>query len=787
MGETNSKLKILKEFIFEFWPIFVIILLVMVFSFPYWAKGLIPFPSSYLVTFFPPWQYYYGMPVKNNAMPDVLTQMYPFKHLVIKSWKRGEVPLWNPYNFSGNPLLANYQSAPFHHANFLFFLLPQVHAWSIMIILQPIFGGLFTYLFCKQLKLSNWSALLSGISFMFCGFVTVWMAYGTMSWGLVWLPLILYAIEKNFQKVSSGSLILISISLAFSFFSGHFQISLYVLLTVGFYLFFKLLTTRKFRTFLTSTLFLILGVLIASPQVVPSLELHNLSVRKDAFVISEKIPWRYLPTLIAPDFYGNPVTRNDWFGHYAEWSGFTGVITLILALWILLGRKNSHAYFFSFLFLFSFFLAREGPLLDLLEKLKIPVFSTSAAARINSIFSFSVAILGGYGLEKLINELRSKNFKLPCKFLFLLVVLISSIWIWLLLIKPFPSEKIIIAKRNFILPTALSFSFLFLLIFFKLSSKFIKKNYLNNLVIFLILALTTFDLCRFANKWMPFDPPKYLYPSVPILEFLKKEVKPPARLFGFLGMEMQNYFELCGLEGYDPLYIQRYGELLTAASEGKIVRPSGRGVGLAKRGKYTIKILNLLGVKYILHAISDDRHVWAFNWWDYPEQFKEIYYEENKYQVFENLEAYPRAFLVYNYKVEKEPQKIIDLMWEEDLRKTVILEEDPSQKNFEIPKISPRVDIVNYLPNKIEIKVNTEKSGLLFLSDNYYPGWKAKIDGKTTKIYRANYTFRAIEVPAGSHNVDFIYRPKSFKIGATLSLISLLVCLFVALFGFKKI
>jgi len=775
-----------KELVIKFWPITVIFLLVAIFAFPYWAKGLIPFPSTYLVTFFPPWQYYYGMPVKNNAMPDVLSQMYPFKHLVIESWKRGEVPLWNPYNFSGNPLLANYQSAPFHPANFLFFLLPQAHAWSIMIILQPLFGGLFTYLFCKQLKLSNFSALLSGISFMFCGFITVWMAYGTMSWALVWLPLILYAVEKNFQKVSPGHLILISIALAFSFFSGHFQISLYVLLTTVFYLLFKFFTTRNFKTFLVSVLFLILGILIASPQIIPSLELHNLSVRKDAFVISEKIPWKYLPTLIAPDFYGNPVTRNDWFGHYAEWSGFTGVVTLILALWVLLGRKNNHTYFFSFLFLFSFFLAREGPLLDLLEKLKIPVFSTSAAARINSIFSFSVAILGGYGLEKLVNELKNKGFKLPWELLILLIFLISAVWVWLLLIKPFPPEKIIIAKRNFLLSTFLSFSFLGLLIFYQLFSRFIKKKFLNKLTIFLILALTAFDLLRFAIKWMPFDPQKYLYPSVPILEFLKREVKPPARLFGFFGMEMQNYFELCGLEGYDPLYIQRYGEFLTAASEGKIVRPSGRGVGLAKRGKYTLKVLNLLGVKYILHAISDDRYVWAFNWWDYPEQFKEIYYEENKYQVFENLEAYPRAFLVYNYKVEKEPQKIIDLMWGEDLRKTVILEEDPFQKSFEIPKVPPRVDIINYLPNKIEIKVNTEKAGLLFLSDNYYPGWKAKIDGKLTKIYRANYAFRTIEVPAGDHKVDFIYQPKSFKIGIALSLISLLVCPFIALFWLKK-
>jgi len=112
----------MKDCFLKSWPILAIFFLVFLFSFPYWGKGLIPFPSDHLVDAFPPWQYFYGMPVKNNAMPDVVTQMYPFKHLVIGFWRKGQIPLWNPFNFSGNPLLANYQSAVFHPANLLFFI-----------------------------------------------------------------------------------------------------------------------------------------------------------------------------------------------------------------------------------------------------------------------------------------------------------------------------------------------------------------------------------------------------------------------------------------------------------------------------------------------------------------------------------------------------------------------------------------------------------------------------------------------------------------------------------------
>jgi uncharacterized membrane protein YfhO len=66
---------------------------------------------------------------------------------------------------------------------------------------------------------------------------------------------------------------------------------------------------------------------------------------------------------------------------------------------------------------------------------------------------------------------------------------------------------------------------------------------------------------------------------------------------------------------------------------------------------------------------------------------------------------------------------------------------------------------------------------LLFLSDTYYPGWQALIDGKPTKIYRTDYTFRSILVPQGNHVVVFVYNPKSFSYGLKVSIISIAVLL----------
>ena len=65
----------------------------------------------------------------------------------------------------------------------------------------------------------------------------------------------------------------------------------------------------------------------------------------------------------------------------------------------------------------------------------------------------------------------------------------------------------------------------------------------------------------------------------------------------------------------------------------------------------------------------------------------------------------------------------------------------------------------------------------LVLSDTYFPGWKAYVDGKKAKIYRANYAFRAIPLTAGAHEVEFVYDPLSFKLGAAVTFLGIMGCI----------
>src|SRR3989344_3320506 len=263
----------MNKYLLKLWPIIFIFIVWFIFSHPYFLKNKVPFPSTYQVNNFAPWSAdgKFAGPVKNGAMPDIITQIYPWRYLAIEMWKSGQVPLWNPYSFSGTPLLANYQSAVLSPFNALFFILPFVDAWSILVLIQPLMAGNFMYLFVRSLERSKIGSLIASVSFMFCGFITVWMGYATLPFAFLFLPLALFCIEKYYQTSNPMFLLFLSISVPLSFFSGHFQISLYYLFFTITYILYKFLITKNILNTFYLILSTFLGLLISMPQLLPSI------------------------------------------------------------------------------------------------------------------------------------------------------------------------------------------------------------------------------------------------------------------------------------------------------------------------------------------------------------------------------------------------------------------------------------------------------------------------------------------------------------------------------------
>jgi hypothetical protein len=109
-----------------------------------------------------------------------------------------------------------------------------------------------------------------------------------------------------------------------------------------------------------------------------------------------------------------------------------------------------------------------------------------------------------------------------------------------------------------------------------------------------------------------------------------------------------------------------------------------------------------------------------------------------------------------------------------DYRNTMLLEEAPSAA-IGVPDPAATSSIVKYAENEIQASVKTASNGMLFFSEVYYPAWKAYVDDKPVKLYRAFTSLRAVEVPAGTHTVTLRYESDAFRTGSLITIVTLVI------------
>jgi len=716
------------------------------------------------------------MALKNNAMPDVINQIYPWKTLTIDTWKKGEIPLWNPFSFSGTVHAGNYQTAVFSPFNLLFFILPFIDAWSILILIQPLLAGIFMYFFLKEIHCLNVGSLIGSIGFMFCGFLVTWMSYGTLGFAILFLPIILWSITRYFRTKSFYAYSVGAFSLMCSFFSGHFQISVYVCIVSFFYVLFETIKSKKHKEGIMLLFMLGIGVLLSSPQLLLTYDAFRASVRSASIQIKEIIPWQYIVTFISPDFFGNPVTRNDWFGHYAEWGGYVGIIPLVLSLYGTFFSEKKDKIFFIGLGILSLLLAYLSPLSIALFELRIPVLSTSAASRIIVITSFSLCVLAAFGYEKLLDSWKKREIRKTILFFSCMAIIFASTWVFVLIIKPISSEYLLIARRNLILPSIFTIIGLFVI-----GIGFFKQKYWVIIASVSLVLLGCIDSYRFASKWMPFDPKEYVYPNTKIISEIKKVID-INRVYGNIGNEVGSYSQISLIEGYDAMYQARYGEFINALSNGIVYQPGPSVVQFDKAARYALPSFQLLGVKYVLHRLSDGNNVWVFPHWLYPDKFVSRYRDEH-YELFEYRDVYPKIFLASSYVIKTDKQEIINTLFQKDFdrRNTLVLERKP---NIEPVEGDGTIEKINQTPTRMSVKVINAVPKLLFRSETFDQGWNVMIDNKPSPLYRADYDFQAVLVPEGEHVITFYYWPESLTYACVAMLVGF--CMLAGVFIINK-
>lgn len=771
------------KFLQRYWPIIVFISIYLFIFRNVFFKKLVPFPGDLLASWFFPynsggWEgYSLWITHKEFILADVIRQIFPWRILSMDLLKQGIIPLWNVYAFSGNPLLANVQSAVFYPINVLFFIMNDRFAWIVYIMLQPILSTFFMYLFIRSLKLSKLAALISGIGFSFIGYIMVWFEMGNMGHAVLWLPFILWGLTKFMETKKTLFIVFSAFGIAFSILAGHSQTTAYVLIFALAYLLYVGWNKLNLKQLIVCLSILFLGITLAAIQIIPTLELMNNSAR-DAISSTRTFhkfitPPSHIAMLFAPDFFGNPATGNFWGKDYGEFMSYSGVIVLILALIGFYSHiKNKIIHLLLSISFISFLIAFVPQVAEFVFRSQIPILAVGLPSRTILLVGICLAIAAAYGVEA-IQKLRLRKIIPP-----VLLILAIYIALWIIVFKiNIDPTNLATAKRNLIMPTGIAFLISFMII----ARRFTKYFFILWIAIFISMA---FEYSYFMNKYLPLAPMQYMFPSHKFIDKLS-QIAGDNRVYGYetasFGTNLSVQFRLLSPEGYDPLYIRSYSELMHAGKTGKYEIDLPRSDALftpepAVKDPYTKQVLlNLMGVRYVV-----DKDDTAPKNWDprkdfYPPNRFNLIYQEYKYKIFENKMSRPRAAIFYDYTVVTKKDKSIATLFNPDFpyQQKLILENKPAFTPKQRP--STPAKIINYSANSIKINTQSQETGLLFLSDNYYPGWQAYIDNKSVSILKADYTFRAVELPKGKHEVRFEYQPYSFYLGAFISLASLIL------------
>lgn len=744
--------------LYRYIPFLVILLSVCIFFYPFLFQGKLPIPSDTIVGLYHPYRDLYsdtnpnGLPYKNFLLTDPVRQQFPWKNLATSLSKNAQLPLWNPYEMAGTPLLANFQSSPFYPLNILLFFGAFSVSWSWFIFLEPLLAGIFLYLYLRNLKIDSRAALLGSLIWAFCGFSIAWLEWGVIVHTALWFPLILLAKDKLLENWSFRWGLVLVLGETAALLAGHLQIFFYVFVLGNVYLFAKIMqrslsrkTEYKFLTFVKIYMpFIIAGILIfvlTIPQWLPTLQFISLSNRSIDQSWTQPgwfIPYQNLVQFIAPDFFGNYATLN-YFGvwNYGEFIGYVGIGAVILSLYASMFRHDKKTWFFSGVVLLALIFATSNPLSQLPYMLKIPFIATAQPTRLMFVVDVSLAILAALGFD---HFLRVKR-RIWAPVIILGIVVVS---LWILVFAGgnyFPTpDDLLVTKSNLKLPTLLFglFSILFLLF------EFGKNRRLQNAISLLIILFVLFDLFRFGWKFTPFTNPSYLYPKTKITTFLQERpgiFRIAATNSEILPPNFSIMYGLQSVEGYDPLYLTSYAQLIAAneRSDHSITPPFGFNRIITPRNINT-PVFDLLNVKYIL----------SFDELPSP-KYKQVM-KEGKTIVYENTEVLPRVYFVENTVSFPSQADIAKQLFKKDLSTTaLVLSPKQASYNFSVGHAS----ITSYKPDKVVIKTENNDIGFLVFSDTNYPTLHATIDNRPAEIVPTNLAFRGLVIPRGKHTVVF--------------------------------
>lgn len=705
---------------------------------PVFTQSRVPVPFDAMIGLYHPFRDAWvetnpnGVAYRNYLITDAFRQQYAYREFAIDQFKQAQIPWWNPYNFTGTPLLATYQGAVFYPLNLIFWLLDFVDGWTILVISQAVIALLGIYFWLRSEEISEWASGLAGLVWIGSGPFIVWLEWNTVGHVMAWSPWILLAINRlanpKLKQPLPWSFFLVFALLA-QVFAGYPQPWLFFSLLQVSYLGFKLYPNLKQKSprpiiRLVSPYLLVMCVSLI--QLLPSLEFADLSNRLiDQGDLLSKPDW-FVPKwqllqLIIPDFFGNPAKLNYWgVFNYTEFTSSIGVIPFAFglgALFQIRSKPTKLLIWLSFWTGLSMVMAVRNPISVLPFIWDLPLLGSSQPSRWLLLFSFVMAVLVGLGFD---HWLKSKNKFQPHLVLVPGMVLIT-VWLIILLkpaMIPDLTNNLSVAKRNTILPSLEWLSLCLIIVVIGLN-KWVGKltpktvNWFALPLVFIIM----FTQARLAQTYLPMSPREFIYPQTETTNFLQANLGH----YRFMSLDerllppnVNLAYRLQSIEGYDPLYLAEYGRLFAGIESAELPDQSPAHNRILTTSEFDSPIIDLLGVKYILSLNDIDA------------DHLELVHQEGETKIYQNNRVMPRAF------------------WVEDLSDWPPSDVDPAE-------------IIRYEPNQVEVYYQASQSGYLVLTDAYYPSWQVEVNNQPQTLESWN-GLRVTILPEGEHEIRYNYR-----------------------------
>jgi hypothetical protein len=769
---------------------------------------------------------------------DLAPFLYPNYHFAARYLKQGLIPLWNPHLYSGAPFAADIQSGLFYPFNLVVFLLvPELtYEWlEYLAIFHFWLAGATMYLCLRLLlppensqpgveplagnqlgveplagkspegstpppslkqtsRIMPLAAFAGALAFQFSDLFIVHFGNLNMIAVAAWLPLIFLLFHRSLVQASFGLAAAAGALLAIATLAGHIQITLFILLTLALYTLWHIYQCHVTRvrcqvsdvkdqasdvkdqrssithyalrfTFYAPLLHLLLTLLLtiglSALLLLPAYEMSQYTPRAE-LPYPEAARYSLHPAqligLLVPNYFGR-----DPALHWGPWerveTGYIGIMTLLLALAGALLYRGRLKGFFIGLGLIALLLALGGYTLlhGWLYALAPGFNQLRAPARFILLLDFSLAALAAFGLNQLLqplDEAARATFNKLLKGLMWslggLIVIAGPLSYFAMLVTQDRNPAIFNRAAGAAFGVALFalFAIATLVILYMGNIGWLREKRLGIAAI-VVIGLDLFTLGYNVDVGHTIPTAGFHHPEA--LAFLQTDPN-------FFRIEVTTdvwhawqpntallhaEYDAWGL--YNPLTLAD----TTLYWSGAPPRSTGR--------------YNFLGIKYIIAskagAPADGAIVPVFE-------------GDPQINIYLNQEALARVLLVGQARVVASHDAAWEAIRADDFEpdKLVILEDGQPLDTQPTGKLS----ILQYDLDAVTIAVETDQPGYLVLSDAYYPGWQATVDGRPEPIRRANYAFRAVYVPSGQHTVRFVFAPTIWQVGLAISAVTLL-------------